>query len=202
MSLKKQYKFYQHDMSLSAAAATFIIPKFTFYFYSLYLWLEPKRARTTPAFQEASMTKQQRRPGNQNMPQGKFSQNEEAELGFYLKKCSKIPYGLTCNSVMSCLLNMSVSCVRNWDIDRNAGIDWMQSFVKRHPRLSNCKPENTSITRVSAFNRHNVNEFYNNYTEEQKKYIFSPESIFNIDETGTTTILQLPAVKQKHIPKQ
>jgi hypothetical protein len=42
-------------------------------------------------------------------------------------------------------------------------IDWMQSFMKRHPRFSNRKPENTSIARSSAFNKANVEDFFNNY---------------------------------------
>jgi hypothetical protein len=73
-------------------------------------------------------------------------------------------------------------------------IDWMQSFMKRHPRFSNRKPENTSIARSSAFNRANEEDFFNNYATVQAQYNFAPDRIWNTDETGVTTVLQAPRV--------
>ncbi|XP_045474905.1 MFS-type transporter clz9-like [Harmonia axyridis] len=66
--------------------------------------------------------------------------------------------------------------------------------MKRYPRLSNRKPENTSITRSSAFNRANEEEFFNNYASVQATCNFSPDRIWNTDETGITTVLQAPRV--------
>ncbi|KAG5888593.1 hypothetical protein JTB14_004775 [Gonioctena quinquepunctata] len=56
------------------------------------------------------------------------------------------------------------------------------------------KPENTSIARASAFNRANVEEFLNNYALVQATCNFSPDRIWNTDETGITTVLQAPRV--------
>ena len=48
--------------------------------------------------------------------------------------------------------------------------------------------ESTSIARSNSFNRSNVKEFHNNIEDVYKRYQFSPENIWNIDETGVTTV--------------
>ncbi|KAG5884662.1 hypothetical protein JTB14_005406 [Gonioctena quinquepunctata] len=130
-----------------------------------------------------------------------FSRNEEIELEIYLKKSSKICYGLTyelCRRLaFQYASKLNEKIPRNWGINKKAGkaeIDWMQCFMKRHPRLSNRRPENTSIARASAFNRANVEEFFNNYASVQATCNFSPDRIWNTDETGITTVLQAPRV--------
>ncbi|KAG5890342.1 hypothetical protein JTB14_002969 [Gonioctena quinquepunctata] len=47
---------------------------------------------------------------------------------------------------------------------------------------------------ASAFNRANVEEFFNNYALVQAACNFSPDRIWNTDETGITTVLQAPRV--------
>ncbi|KAJ8929481.1 hypothetical protein NQ314_017813 [Rhamnusium bicolor] len=66
--------------------------------------------------------------------------------------------------------------------------------MRRHPRLSYRKPENTSIARAAALNKTNVDSFFKNYAEIQAKYNFSFDCIWNTDETGVTTGLQAPKV--------
>jgi hypothetical protein len=120
------------------------------------------------------------------------------QLEMYLKKCSKMCYGLTynlCRDLASeYALKFGKKIPNNWEIKKKAGIDWMQSFMKRHPKLSNRKSENTSIARSSAFNRANVEDFFNNYATVQAQYNFAPDRIWNTDETGVTTVLQAPRV--------
>lgn len=81
-----------------------------------------------------------------------------------------------------------------WHENKVAGIEWMRSFMKRHPKLSLRKPENTSIARASAFNKYNVDIFFNNYAEVLAKYKFDANRIWNTDETGITTVMQAPKV--------
>ncbi|KAJ4429062.1 hypothetical protein ANN_26060 [Periplaneta americana] len=61
---------------------------------------------------------------------------------------------------------------------------------RRFRRQSNCKrlPQKTSVTRIMGFNRVQRDLFFNNLTELQRKYKFSPTHVYNMDETGITTV--------------
>ncbi|XP_031328946.1 uncharacterized protein LOC116166154 [Photinus pyralis] len=69
-----------------------------------------------------------------------------------------------------------------------AGKDWYYHFLKRNKVISLRKPEPTSINRISAFNETQVNQFFQNLKKLYEKYHFSNEKIFNVDETGISTM--------------
>ncbi|XP_044765393.1 uncharacterized protein LOC123321724 [Coccinella septempunctata] len=127
-----------------------------------------------------------------------FSPIEELELEKYLKQSSQILHGLTYIATRKLAYEYAVKLNKTfpekWHENRQAGIEWMKCFMKRHPRLSLRKPENTSFGRASAFNKHNVDNFFNNYADVFKKYKFHPSRIWNTDETGISTVLQAPKV--------
>lgn len=70
---------------------------------------------------------------------------------------------------------------------RMAGWKWVKGFLNRNPRISLRTPENTSLARA-AFNRPNICAYFLALSKILDKYNFSPENMYNMDESGLTTV--------------
>lgn len=121
-----------------------------------------------------------------------FSKQEEEMLKVYLIKAAKLCYGLSRREVCKLAYDYAAANNKNvppvWDINRAAGFDWFRGFMKRNSDLSLREPQATSLSRATSFNRTNVNLFFTNYKQVLEKYTFTPERIWNVDESGVTTV--------------
>ena len=120
-----------------------------------------------------------------------FTTNEEILLQDYLIKAAKIQYGLTRKQVRVLAYEYAVRNQKtfpdSWTTHGLAGEDWFTRYMKRFPNISLRCPRATSLSRATSFNKKNVKEFYDNLEQVMEKNHFSPNDIYNADETGCTT---------------
>lgn len=70
-----------------------------------------------------------------------------------------------------------------------AGKKWIKLFLNRHKsKLSERKPSATSYSRGLGFSKENIGKFYKLLDEVYEKTKFTPDKIFNVDETGITVV--------------
>lgn len=123
---------------------------------------------------------------------------EELSLAEYLATAAKLHYGLSKYDTKKLAFRFAKANGKNlpesWIKSEAAGKDWMIGFLRRHPALSLRKPEATSISRSTSFNRSNVMSFFNNLKDCLSRYKFDPSRIYNLDETGNSTVHVPPKV--------
>ena len=121
-----------------------------------------------------------------------FNISQELLLVGYLLKASALYYGLSINEVKSLAYEyaakLGLKIPNSWVAAKKAGSDSLSGFMKRHPNLTLRTPESTSLSRATSFNRHNVNAFYDKYESVLQRDGFTLDKIWNVDETGCTTV--------------
>ncbi|KAK0136737.1 Jerky -like [Merluccius polli] len=120
-----------------------------------------------------------------------FNENMETELADNIKALAAMFHGI---SAMKCrelafeyAQRNAIDIPASWIREEKAGHDWFLYF-KAHHHMSCCTPEATSLGRTTAFNKHNVGEFFDNLSTVMDRHSFPPHMMYNMDETGVTTV--------------
>ena len=121
-----------------------------------------------------------------------FSEMQEMQLVEYVDKVAKLYYGLSPKEIRKLAYEFAgannVNMPGKWSECETAGADWFTGFLRRHPQLSIRTPEATSLGRATSFNSVNVSLFFNNLAGVLEKHKFVSSDIYNMDETGITTV--------------
>lgn len=121
-----------------------------------------------------------------------FSKKEEEDLSNYYIRASKMHYGLTPKAARELAYEFAVKnnkkIPQNWQDYKIASYEWLHGFMNRHGDLSLRIPEATSLSRATSFNRHNVSQFFSKLKSLYNRYHFEARDVWNVDETGLTTV--------------
>lgn len=121
-----------------------------------------------------------------------FTSLQEKEIAEYAMKSADIYFGLTPKDLRQMAYDLSVKYnvprPASWDTNKIAGVEWFRGFLDRHPELSVRCSQATSLARATSFNKNNVDEFFDNLELVLDRDKFEAKDIYNVDETGITTV--------------
>lgn len=120
-----------------------------------------------------------------------FNECQEKELVEFILKSCKAFFGITIPTLRKIAFDFAAANKIANDFNKDtkmAGIDWYYNFMARHPNISLRRPEATSINRITAFNQEETDIFFENLKTLMIKYKFKSNSIYNVDETGISTV--------------
>lgn len=106
----------------------------------------------------------------------------------HIKEMDELFHGLTRRQVMKLAYEYAESNKISHRFENGmAGEKWFLNFCKRN-NFSLRVPEKMAACRMAGFNRMQVDRFFENLRTLCETYHFKPHRIFNMDETGISTI--------------
>ena len=108
----------------------------------------------------------------------------EDELVKHIKDLDDMMFGMTAKDLMGIAYEVAVA----HGIRKSAGKKWYYNFMRRHPDLSLRSPEPTSLACAAGFNREAVYNFFDLLEKLIDEHNFTPAKIYNVDETGHSTV--------------
>lgn len=120
-----------------------------------------------------------------------FDANLEKELVNHLQDLEIRFFGMTSLDVRKLAYQIAVKkkIPHRFSIEKEmAGRGWLRLFRMRNPTISLRIPEATSAARARGFNRSQVQAFFRHLTGIMEKYKFEPQQIWNVDESGFSTV--------------
>ncbi len=137
-----------------------------------------------------------------------FDDSAERDLVVYIQTVAEKKYGLTKRKLREFLYKYAVvnkfDIPESWHRDKAAGLQFIRTFTKKYgSEISLRKPQPTSLNRATSFNPTNVKLFFSNLETSHQMYgPFPPEKIYNMDESGLTTVQDPPKIYDKKGQKQ
>nr|XP_022910815.1 uncharacterized protein LOC111421852 [Onthophagus taurus] len=121
-----------------------------------------------------------------------FSEKQEQQLSRYITHYAEIYFGLSPKEVRKLAFELTTKYnlkrPGTWDENEMADEEWFRSFMNRNPSLSVRVAQATSLPRATSFNKTNVEAFYDNLQTVMDRHTYEPQDIYNVDETGVTTV--------------
>ena len=124
-----------------------------------------------------------------------FTPEMESELCEHIKKVNGMFYGLTTQKIRE--IAYTFAEINGLDHRFNkekkmAGTEWLRLFMRRHPELSLRTPTSTSVARAIGFNKPQCDRYFQNLASLLDTYKFPAHAIYNMDETGISTVPNKP----------
>ena len=124
-----------------------------------------------------------------------FTPEQELHIEKYAILVARMFYGLPKNEMRTMVYNYAEACGSTnipdvWKKDQKATRDWYYAFMNRHPNLVLKAPEGMSIARITAFTKSKVETFFKAYALALERYQFTPDRIFNVDESSLSTVMK------------
>jgi hypothetical protein len=120
-----------------------------------------------------------------------FTLEQEREIRSHVLHLAKLFFGITKTELCQLVFKYAEknNIRHNFNkVKQMAGSDWYRGFLKRNQEISLRKPEATSVNRITAFNKTEVDQYFCNLQKVMQKYNFSPDRIYNVDESGISTV--------------
>ncbi|KAI4457874.1 hypothetical protein MML48_7g00004897 [Holotrichia oblita] len=86
--------------------------------------------------------------------------------------------------------------------DGSAGREWLRGFRMRHPAISLRQPEAVSAARAAAFNRPQIQKIFDTLEMTLENEKIDVHYIYNMDESGLSTVQRAPKIFAKTGRKQ
>lgn len=115
----------------------------------------------------------------------------KADLVDYCLEMDKRFYGLRASDIRRLAFQLAIRNNLKHRFSKNqerAGYKWLRSFLKRHPELTLRRPQSLSTAPIKEFTEEYVNFIFIILEPAMEKVKFNPCRIYNIDETGITSV--------------
>lgn len=120
----------------------------------------------------------------------------ETELFNYIVEMESSLYGVTIQDVQELAYELAERNNIKHRFNKTkkcAGKKWYYAFMRRHPQLSLRQPRATSMSRATGFNKNTVNDFFSKLETIMNQHdLYDAQRIFNMDETGLSTVQKKP----------